>query len=124
MLTKIEKKLMLLSDKLCGEKSKALIPFSCFAELFTNKNGVFDENLMQNTFLTLFKQDLIDATITKGKNEKYVFVEILKKGKNFNADIKREKRRVFLIVVRTILLAVLSFAVTIILKKIFSGKIF
>lgn len=110
---------MLLIDALCEQKNKALIPLSCFQNFFATEDGEIDVKAMEDAFLALYKHDLLDYTFTKSKTEQFVLIELNKKGINFNADVKRERKKVYVMVLKTVLLAILSFVVTLILRQIF-----
>lgn len=64
--------------------------------------------------------DFFDLVVTDKKGVQMYVVTLLNKGASFERDQRDKRRSLYLIIIRTVLLAILSFIITVILKAIFS----
>ena len=69
----------------------------------------------------LEKDNYIDFVVSDGKKGYYYCVTLKNKGLTYKKDLKKEKKALLMLVVRTTVLAVLSFVVGLLLKVIFKG---
>ena len=119
MLNGKEKKVMqYLFDRCSGKKSCLIEPDDILNYLqpkYEINNIELDQILN-----ALVLENYIDL-VNSDKNGKLVYCISLKtKGEGFERERKNAKKNVYIIVTRTIILACISFAVTLILKAIFS----
>ena len=118
MISKKEKVLMKYIFKKCEGKESVLISPEELENQLKPKYDVSRKELEQ-----LVEGLVLDRYITmvlSDKNGKPIYcISLDKKGESFERDIENERKTLIKLVVRTILLAVLSTAVGVILKLIF-----
>lgn len=118
MLNGKEKLVMKYLFSLCSGKESVLVEPNDILNYLQPKFEI--NNIELDQILNgLVLENYIDI-VNSDKNGKLVYCVSLKsKGVSFERDQKNTKKKVYLIVARTIILACISFAVTMILKAIF-----
>ena len=118
MLNRKEKKVMqFLYDNCLGKKSSLIEPDDILNYLQPN----YDVNNieLEQILSALVLEDYIDM-VNSDKNGKLVYCISLKsKGEGFLREQQNAKKNLYIILSRTVILACISFAVTLLLKAIF-----
>jgi len=119
MLSKNEKFLMqYLLDK-CGEKDTCLLSPIDLMHAFEPKKTI--KQIELQAILDGLVQENYISVVNSDKNGELIYcITILAKGKSFTREQKNVKKGWSVAIIRTIILAVISFVVGIILKAIFS----
>ena len=120
MLDKKEKLVMLYLSEVCKTKRAHLILSTDIAQ-FVSKKYIISLTELDDIMIALEKDNYIDFVVSDGKKGYYYCVTLLNKGLTFKKDLKKEKKALLMLVVRTLALAVLSFVVGLLLKAIFKG---
>ncbi|MBQ2864478.1 MAG: hypothetical protein IJE91_03325 [Clostridia bacterium] len=119
MLNGKEKRVMQYLFDCCSGKKSCLIEPDDILNYLQPKYEINNIELDQ-ILNALVLENYIDL-VNSDKNGKLVYCISLKtKGEGFERERKNAKKNVYIIVTRTIILACISFAVTLILKAIFS----
>ena len=119
MLSKKEKSVMQYIYTKCVEKGTCLlsgmdISTAIYPDLDLNINEIDEiiNNLVLENYISVVNSD---------KNGRQVYcITLNPKGKSFERDLQNQKKGIRNIIIRTVLVACLSFAVSMILKAIFS----
>ena len=118
MLNGKEKKVMQFLFTECSGKKSSLIEPEDILNFLQPKyeiNNIELEQILNGLVL----ENYIDL-VNSDKNGKLVYCISLKaKGESFERDQKNTKKKAYLILIRTVILACISFAITMILKAIF-----
>lgn len=118
MLSRKEKKVMEYLFKNCFNKKSCLIDPEDILNYLLPKYEINYIELDQ-LISGLVLENFIDA-VNSDKNGRLIYCISLKpKGEGFERTRKNSKKNMYLIIMRTILLACISFIITIILKAIF-----
>ncbi len=118
MLNSKEKKVMQYLFNTCNGKRSSLIEPEDIINFLQPKYDVNNIEL-DHILNALVLENYIDV-VNSDKNGKLIYCISLKsKGESFERDKKNAKKKVYLILLRTVLLACVSFAITMILKAIF-----
>ena len=121
MLSKNEKSVMQYIYTKCHEKGTALlsgmdISTALYPNVDLNINEIDEiiKNLVLENYISVVNSD---------KNGREIYcITLNTKGKSFERDLQNQKKNVRNIIIRTVLVACLSFAVSMILKAIFALK--
>ena len=111
---------MLYLTEVCKTKKTYLILSTDIAE-FVSKKYIISLTELDDIMIVLEKDKYIDFVVSDGKKGYYYCVTLLNKGLTYKKDLKKEKTELLLLVARTLVLAVLSFVVGVLLKAIFKG---
>ena len=111
---------MLYLSEVCKTKKTYLILSTDIAE-FVSKKYIISLTELDDIMIMLEKDKYIDFVVSDGKKGYYYCVTLLNKGLTYKKDLKKEKKELLLLVARTLVLAVLSFVVGVLLKAIFKG---
>ena len=120
MLNKKEKFVILYLVQICSPKRAYLFFAENIAE-FVSKKYIISLTELDDIMIMLEKDKYIDFVVSDGKKGYYYCVTLLNKGLTYKKDLKKEKKELLLLVARTLVLAVLSFVVGVLLKAIFKG---
>lgn len=120
MLNKKEKCVMQYLFKSCKGKN------SCLVSIIDVANGVYpkydlNEVEIRDALDNLILEKYITVVDTIKKGTAYFCISLTNKGGGFEREIKNKKISIRLLIIRTVLLACLSFIIGLILKAIF-GK--
>lgn len=118
MLNRKEKATMdFLFSKCIGKQSVLLTP----EEIANSLMPKYECNLVEieQILNALSLDNYIDVVNSDNKGKLIYCISLRTKGEAYERDKKGQKKRIYLIVTRTVLLACLSFAVGLILKAIF-----
>lgn len=106
--------------KVCvGKKTYLISPHEIAKELC--KKIVLSVNEIDEIMASLSLQNYIDFVASDSKNGYYYCVKLKKKGQTYLADVKRQKKTLLMLVLRSIFLATVSFVFGLILKAIFKS---
>ena len=120
MLDKKEKLVMLYLTDICLDKKTYLISTSTLAE-FVSKKYVISIAELNDIMISLCKDNYLDFVVSDSKKGYYYCVNLKNKGLTFKKDLKKEKKAIFTLLIRTLLLSILSFVLGLLLKMIFKG---
>lgn len=104
--------------KVCANKKTYLVSPHEIAKQICNKM-VLSVSEIDEIMASLSLQDYIDFVVSDSKNGYYYCVKLKKKGQTYLADSKKQKKALFMLVLRSMFLATVSFVFGIILKAIF-----
>lgn len=119
MLSKKEKLIMTYIFEKCKDKTSVLI----FPEELSNYLGEkYPTGAIEVTEIinNLVLDNYISMVLSDRKGKQIFCISLEKKGESFLRDLETNKKKTINLIIRTIALAVLSFAVGLILKAIFS----
>ena len=106
--------------KVCvGKKTYLISPHEIAMELC--KKMVLSVNEIDEIMASLSLQNYIDFVVSDSKNGYYYCVKLKKKGQTYLTDVKRQKKTLLMLVLRSIFLATVSFVFGLILKAIFKS---
>lgn len=118
MLSRKEKKVMEYLYKNCANKKSCLIEPDDILNYLLPKYEINNIELDQ-LISALVLENYIDA-VNSDRNGKLIYCISLKtKGEGFERTRKNSKKRLYLIIMRTVVLACISFIITMVLKAIF-----
>jgi len=120
MLDKKEKFVVLYLIEICPQKRSYLILAEQIAE-FVSKKYLISTNELDDIMLSLSKDNYIDFVASDSKNGYYYCITLKGKALTLKRDLKKQKKEAWFVLLKTLGLAVLSFAVGILLKTIFKG---
>ena len=119
VLGKKEKSVLRYLCKVCTKKRTYLIsPHEIASNL--SKKYVLSVAEIDEIMATLSNENYLDFVISESKNDYFYCVTMKKKGLNYEANIKDERRNFLMLILRTLFLAVVSFVFGLILKAIFT----
>lgn len=117
-MTKREKLVMVYLCGRCQKNKTYLIsPQDIAQEL--SKKFVLSIAEIDDIMVALANENLIDFVVSDGKNGYFYCVNLKKAGQSYLADIKKGKKALGMMVVRSCFLATVSFVFGIILRAIF-----
>ncbi len=119
MLNKKEKKVMKFLYEKCKDKESSLIAPQEITNYLMPKYEINNVEVDQ-IINSLVLDNYIDVVHSDSKGKLIYVISLKQKGSSFKRELKHKKKMTYMIIVRTIALAVLSFIVGIILKNIFS----
>lgn len=120
MLDKKEKLVMSYLSEVCKTKRTYLILSTDIAQ-FVSQKCIISLGELDDIMIGLEKDNYIDFVVSDGKKGYYYCVSLKNKGITYKKDIKKEKQQIALLLVRTLVLAVVSFVMGLLLKAIFGG---
>ena len=120
MLDKKETFVVLYLSEICPEKRSYLILAEDIAR-FVSKKYLITTSELDDIMTMLAKENYIDFVVSDSKKGYYYCVTLKGKARTLKKDIKRKRKELYLAICRTLVFAVLSFTVGLILKKIFNG---
>ena len=120
MLDKKEKFIVLYLLEICPAKRSYLVLAEQIAE-FVSKKYLISTSELDDIMITLAKDNYIDFVVSDSKNGYYYCITLKNKALTLKKDLKKQKHGFWMMVVRTLGFAVLSFVIGIILKTIFKG---
>ena len=118
-MTGKEKNVLIYLSKVCLKRRTYLISPQDIAT-FLSKKYILSISEIDDIMVELSNQDYLDFVISESKNEYLYCVTLKKKGQNFEAQAKNQRRYFWLLILRTLFLASLSFGFGLLLKAIFS----
>ncbi len=118
MLNRNEKKVMKILLHLCKNSNVCLTSHDDIVKEL-KKNEYLTRKEVDDILEKLVLEGYIECTITDNRGKRGYCVTILKKGEGFTRDEKDKNKVLWQRIGITIALAVLSFAVTLVLKSIF-----
>ncbi|MEG1499610.1 MAG: hypothetical protein RR400_00855 [Clostridia bacterium] len=118
MLDKKERAVLLFLIENCKADKVALVKAENII-LEISKNNVLSLANLNEIMLSLDKDNFIDYVPSDSKTGCYYCVSLKKKAQTFKRDLKKQKKERLLLFGRTVILAMLSFAVGCVLKMIF-----
>ena len=118
MTNRNEKIVMNYLCKVCANKKAYLVSPHDIAQA-VNKKAVLAVAEIDEIMTNLSLENYIDFIVSESKNGYCYCVTLKKKGQNFIADSKRQKKTLGLLVLRSMFLATVSFIFGLILKAIF-----
>lgn len=83
------------------------------------KKVVLSTNEIDEILASLSLQNYIDFIVSDSKEGYFYCIKLKKKGQTYLADVKRARKSLYMLVLRSIFLAVVSFVFGLILKAIF-----
>lgn len=104
--------------KVCANKKTYLVSPHEIVKQICNKM-VLSVSEIDEIMASLSLQNYIDFVVSDSKNGYYYCVKLKKKGQTYLADSKKQKKALFMLVLRSMFLATVSFVFGIILKAIF-----
>ncbi|MDD4110790.1 MAG: hypothetical protein PHS54_04480 [Clostridia bacterium] len=119
MLDKKEKIVMEYIFNNCEKGKSRLFPAQEFIDFILMKKYILSLSELDEIMITLSKENMIDYVQSESKKGTIYCVSLKNKGFIFKKDLQKEKRYTSWIIVRTALLALLSFIIGILLKAIF-----
>ena len=106
--------------KVCsGKKAHLVSPYDIAKEL--SPKLVLSTSEIDEIMTRLSLENYLDFVASEGKNGYYYCITLKSKGRNFVADSKKQKKAMFMLILRSIFLATVSFVFGIILKAIFKS---
>lgn len=120
MLDKKEKLVMFYLSSICLDKKTYLISTSSLAE-YVSKKYVISIAELNDIMISLCKDNYLDFVVSDSKKGYYYCVNLKNKGLTFKKDLKKEKKAIWGLILRTLCLSILSFILGMLLKVIFKG---
>ena len=120
MLDKKEKLVILYLVEICTKKTTYLILAEQIAE-FVSKKYLITISELDEIMTTLAKDNYIDFVASESKKGYYYCISLKGKAITLKKDLKKQKKEFWFMMAKTLVLAVISFTVGILLKKIFNG---
>ena len=120
MLDKIEKFVVLYLLEICPNKRSYLILAEQIAE-FVSRKYLITITELDDIMISLAKDNYIDFVVSDSKKGYYYCITLKNKALTLKKDLKKQKKEFWMMILKTLGLAVLSFAVGLILKNIFNG---
>ena len=120
LLDQKEKLIMTYLYDNCPPKGAHLVYAENIAKFVTDKKRVISLTELDEIMSSLQKDNYIDCVSSDSKKGTVYCVSLKTKGHLFKKDLQKEKKQNRMLILRTIILAVLSFFIGIILKAIFS----
>ena len=111
---------MLYLSEICKTKKEYLILATDIAA-FVSKKYIVSTSELDDIMIALNKDNYLDFVVSDGKKGYYYCVTLTNKGLTYKKDQIKERKALLMTVVRTLVLAVLSFVVGLLLKVIFKG---
>lgn len=118
MLSRKEKKVMSYLYQKCKDKESCLITPQEISNYLMPKYEINNVEVDQ-IINALVLDNYIEVVHSDSKGKLIYCVSLKQKGANFERENKHNKKTTYLIIIRTVLLAILSFVVTLILRSIF-----
>jgi len=115
-----EKLILRYLSKVCDNKKAHLVSPYDIAKAVSPKI-VLSVNEIDEIMAHLALENYLDFVASEGKNGYYYCITLKSKGRNFVADSKKQKKAMFMLILRSIFLATVSFVFGIILKAIFKS---
>lgn len=106
--------------KVCTGKKTYLISPHEIAKAICNKM-VLSVNELDEIMASLALQNYLDFVVSDSKNGYFYCVKLKKKGQTYLQDAKKQKKAMLMLVLRSMLLATVSFVFGLILKAIFKS---
>lgn len=119
MLDKKEKFVMNYLFNLCENGKTHLFSSQEIIDYLGEKKYVVSVSELAEIMISLTKEGLIDYVESESKKGTMYCVNLKNKGLLFKKDIQKEKRHASWVILRTALLAVLSFIIGLLLRAIF-----
>ena len=94
---------------------------SSLQTVLNSPNPLMTTSELDDIMISLAKDNYIDFVASNSKNGYYYCVTLKSKAQTLKKDLKKQKKEFWMLLVRTLGLAVLSFAVGVLLKTIFKG---
>ena len=120
MLDKKERFVVLYLNEICPERRSYLVFAQDIAE-FVSKKYFISTGELDDIMTMLQKENYIDFVVSDSKKGYYYCINIKGKARTLKKDIKRKRKELAFSIGRTLVFAVLSFIVGLILKTIFKG---
>ena len=120
MLDKKEKLVMEFLSKVCTSKRSYLISAAQIAE-YVSKKYVLSVAELDDIMISLSKDNYLDFVVSDGKRGYFYCLNLKNKGLTYQRDVKKHKKEVALLLLRTLGITILSFVLGILLKAIFGG---
>jgi len=114
-----EKSVLLYLSKICLKKRTYLVSPQEIASSMSKKY-ILSISEIDEIMANLSNEDYLDFVVSESKNEYYYCVTLKKKGQGFEEQIKSQHRTFWLLILRTLFLAIISFVFGLILKAIFT----
>ena len=118
MPDKKEKLILKYLCKVCTGKKTYLISPSDIAKQVCKKY-VLSVSEIDEIMASLALQNYLEYVISDSKNGYFYCVKLKKKGQTYLLDAKKQKKALYMLIVRSIFLATVSFVFGLILKAIF-----
>lgn len=119
MLDKKEKIIMEYIFNNCERGKSRLFSAQEFLDFISKKKYILSLSELDEIIIALAKENMIDYVQSESKKGTIYCISLKNKGFIFKKDLQKEKRYNTWIVIRTALLAVLSFIIGILLRVIF-----
>ena len=120
LLDQKEKLIMGFLFDMCSQKGSHLISDDNIVKFVCEKKRIVSLTELDEIMSSLQKDNYIDYVSSESKKGTVYCISLKTKGHLFKKDLQKEKKQNKMLILRTIILAVLSFFVGIILKAIFS----
>lgn len=120
LLDQKEKLIMNYLFDTCKDKGAHLISAESIVKFIADKKRVVSLTELDEIMSGLQKDNYIDYVSSDSKKGTVYCISLKTKGQLFKKDLQKEKKQNKMLIFRTIILAVLSFFIGIILKAIFS----
>ena len=104
--------------KVCAGKKTYLISPHDIAKEVCNK-VILSVSEIDEIMTSLSLQNFIDFVVSDSRNGYFYCVKLKKKGQTYLSDSKRQRKSLFMLILRSMFLATVSFVFGIILKAIF-----
>ena len=105
--------------KVCTKRRTYLIsPHEIASSL--SKSFVLSIAEIDEIMATLSSEDYIDFVVSESKNDYFYCVTLKKRGQSYETNLKEERKKFGLLILRTLFLAIVSFVFGLILKAIFA----
>jgi hypothetical protein len=119
MLDKKEKLVMCYIHDNCEKGKARLFPAQEIIDFIVSKKHILSLSELDEIMIILSKENMIDYVQSESKKGIMYCVSLKTRGFVFKKDIQKEKRYASWVIIRTALLALLSFIIGIVLKAIF-----
>lgn len=119
MLDKKEKIIMGYIFDNCEKGKSRLFSAQEFINFILTKKHILSLSELDEIIMVLSKENMIDFVRSESKKGTIYCISLKNKGYLFKKDLQKEKRYASWIIIRTALLAVLSFLIGVILRAIF-----
>ncbi len=120
MFERKEKLVMSYLCKVCSGRKTSLISPSQIAEAIS-KRCVLSVAELDEVMAQLALENYIDFVVSDGRDGYFYCVTLKKKGQTYLIDTRKQRKTLGLLVLRSMLLATVSFVFGLLLKAIFKG---
>lgn len=119
MLNKKEKMVMCYIFEGCGQNRTHLFSAQEIIDYVSSKKQVLSLAELDEIMITLSKENLIDYVQSESKKGSMYCVSMKSKGLIFKKELQKEKHYASWVIIRTALLAIMSFIIGILLRALF-----